>query len=404
MEMESFRDLIPENSTVGSISRTDFIGSFFSRTNRKKIHGSYEKYFLAVSLFTAILVFAVLIGCKTDKYTALTSSVAILITSVPLCSAVVNMFPLYQAQRKAYDMQSAVIGAQSVNEHSEISIISVYDRDIFPPDQVKFSRMQVYGTNNRIEVIMQHCCAVFEKLNMAAAESFRASTVYESNFNTNVDIISIAENGGVCFVSNGRKLFMGNEEYISNIGLRIKEDQHFDEQFQKSSGSILILSSDSEILAKIYLKYEIVPDFFDILKNLNRAKICLAIRTFDPSIDTELLHRIANFKKFPIKVIKLKELKHVYRVPGSMDSGIASKSSLKSLIKTLLLCAKTQNVIKSNILIEIIAFVLGVALTSLIAVLGIIHGEVWTLNPGYILLFQGFWILPILFLSGFTPN
>ena len=402
-EMEEFRDIIPADTTVGTISKTKFVSNFFSRTNRKKLPSTHEKYFLGISVCVSILLFAVLLGFKVDKYIALSTAVTVMITSVPFCSVIVNIFPLYKAQRKAYEMSSAIIGAGTVNDHSDVSIVSVYDKDIFPPDQVKISNFKVLGNNHRLETVLQHLCAVFEKLNMVVAEKFKATTTYDSNFNRNVDILSIAENG-VCFVSNGQKLFMGNSEYISNIGLAANHDQNFDEQFLKSSGSILFLSSDRELIAKIYIKYEIVPEFFDIIKSLSKANICLAIRTFDPNIDTALLHKFVRALRFPVKVIKLKDQREVYQTPENMESGVVSKSSLQSLIKALLMCNKTKTIWKSNIMLQVISFLLGLGITSVVAVLGIINGEMWVINSGYILLFHAFWMAVIFVLSSLSPN
>ena len=403
LEMEEFRDIIPADTTVGSISKTKFVSNFFSRINRKKLPSTHEKYFLGISVCVSVLLFAVLLGFKVDKYIALSTAVTVMITSVPFCSVIVNIFPLYKSQRKAYEMSSAIIGAGTVNDYSDVSIVSVYDKDIFPPDQVKISNFKVLGNNHRLETVLQHLCAVFEKLNMVVAEKFKATTTYDSNFNRNVDILSIAENG-VCFVSNGQKLFMGNSEYISNIGLAANHDQNFDEQFLKSSGSILFLSSDRELIAKIYIKYEIVPEFFDIVKSLNKANICLAIRTFDPNIDMALLNKFVREQRFPAKIIKLKDQGEVYQMPENMESGVVSKSSLQSLIKALLMCNKTKTIWKSNIMLQVISFLLGLGITSVVAVLGIINGEMWVINSGYILLFHAFWMAVIFVLSTLSPN
>ena len=405
LEMEEFRDIIPANTIVGNILKTDFISNFFARTNRKKIYATYERLFFILSLCMSAFLFALLLGFKTDRYIALTSAVTVMLSSIPFCSVIVNIFPVYKAQKKAYAMGSAIIGAKSTDDYSEVSILSVYDKDIFPPEQAKMSNFRILGKNDRLETVLQHFCAVFEKLNMAVAENFKVTTLttYETNFNKHVDILSIAENG-VCFTSNGRKLFMGNIEYISNIGLAVNHDRNFDEQFQKSSGSILFLSSDSEVIAKLYIKYEIIPEFFEIIKSLAKANICLGIRTFDPNIDSALLGKFINSRKFPIKVVKLKDLNEVYQIPDSMDSGIVSKVSLKSLARTLLLCNKTKNIRKSNILIQMIAFIAGIGITSAIIIAGIINGDIWTINPGYILLFHIFWLFPILFFSALTPN
>ena len=398
LETDLFRDVVPQDSTVGGILKTPFISNFFSRTYKEKNSGGILKYFIYISLSVAIILFAILVLLKrgADLYVPLSSAAILLFGSIPLCSFLINIYPVYKAQKKAYAAGSAFIGGQSIDESAEASIISIYDRDIFPADQIKTSSIKVYG-NNRIETVLQYLCVLFEKLNMPPADMLIASTHFDRNFDKEVKFISM-DDDGICYVSNGKKLFLGNPEYISNTGLVPPFDPNHDPQFIKSAGSIMILASEEEVIAKVYIKYEITNDFHDIVKNIRKMNACLCIRTFDPNINDELLAKLGNVKNYPIKILKLKKFADIYTTPERMDSPVISKDSLKSLINAVVIAGRTKTVMKTNGLIQGVAFGLSLLLTA-----GCILGQFLGINSGHLILWQSFWMFFIVILLGLTP-
>ena len=398
LDSEMFRDLIPYDTTVGGILKTPFISNFFSRVHRDKTPGGLIKYFVYISLFSALAFFVVSMGFGKEKdlYNSFSSVIALMLGSVPLCSFIIESYPMFRAQKKAYETGSAFIGSKSVREWSETPIISLYDRDIFPANQIKISAIKVF-TNNKLDEVVQDIGAVLEKLNMPSAETFKLSANSNQKYNKNIKFISISDHG-ICYASNNRKLFLGTPEYISNIGLIPPHDSNLDEPFLKSLGSIMVLSTEREVIAKVYIKYEITADFHDIIKNIKKMNACLCIRTFDPNIDEEFLSKIGNTKKYPVRVLKLKDASDIYTTPERVDSPIISKSSLKSLINAILIADKTKNTIKINVLIQAISFTASILLAIILG----FFGQLTWINSGHLFLLQSFWMLPMIFLQGLT--
>ncbi|MCL1858609.1 MAG: hypothetical protein FWF92_05185 [Oscillospiraceae bacterium] len=399
LESELFRDVIPYDTPVGGIIKTPFISNFFSRTYKDKHTGGIIKYFVYISLVMALIIFIVSMGVSKEKdwYVALSSITALLLGSLPLCSFIIEVYPVYRAQKKARAIGSAFIGGKSIEESSDAPIISLYDRDIFPANQIKISGIKVYG-NNRIDTVLQNLCVVFDKLNMSPADTFKASTNFDRNFNKDIKFINI-DDLGICYAANNQKLFLGTPEYISNMGLVPSYDSNFDDPFVKSSGSIMFLASENEVIAKVYIKYEITADFYDIIKNIKKINACLCIRTFDPNIDDELISKLGNIKKYPVKVLKLKNPADVYEIPERTDAPAVSKESIKSLINAVLIAGRTKNILKSNVLIQIFAFAASLILSVILG----IAGQLWGINAGHLFLIQSFWFLPVIVLLGITP-
>ena len=395
LESELFRDVIPYDTSVGGIVKTPFISNFFSRTYKDKHIGGILKYFVYISLFVAFGLFIVFMGFLKEKdwYVVLSSVIALMLGSVPMCSFIIEVYPVYRAQKKARAIGSAFIGGKSIEESSAAPIISLYDRDIFPAEQIKTSSIKVFG-NNRIDTVLQYLRVVFEKLNMPPADMLKTSTNFDKNFDTGINFVSLDDNG-ICYISNNQKLFLGTSEYISNLGL-IPFNAEIDEAFIKSAGSIMFLATENEIMAKVYIKYEITVDFYDIIKNIKKINACLCIRTFDPNIDDELITKLGNIKKYPIKVLKLKKTADIYAAPERADAPAVSKESLKSLISAILIAGRTKNIIKSNVLIQTVAFAASLLLSVILG----FAGQLWGINAGHLFLLQSFWLLPVIIFSG----
>jgi len=397
-EREIFRDIIPQDTSVARVSKTAFAANFFARTGRYKNYGDSAKY-IYVSVAAALVTVVAFIIMSRDVSQIITAAVFILLGSLPLCSFISAAYPAFRAQRKSQATGAAFIGANSIEENAELAILSISDKDIFPPSTVKLSPgVKVYG-NNRLDDVLHYLCALFAKLDLPAAEVFKSSVDWDQNkaAEANILIKDITELG-ICYQANGIDLFAGKPDYIENLGLRAPVDPDFDEQFLKSSGSMMLLASENEVIAKIYLKYELTANFHDMLKNIKRLNSCVCVKTFDPNIDDELLHKLSNIKKFPLKVLKLKDEREVYKIEEKLESGIISRDSLKSMINALLIISRVNRTIRSNNFIHGIAFFFNLALAA-----GLIFFAPISLSAWILLSVQAFWAVTTLFLSALTP-
>jgi len=108
--------------------------------------------------------------------------------------------------------------------------------------------------NDDIQVFLSLVAAVFEKLGMPVAEYIKSLiAVGGSDKNMEIEILS-SGGDGICFVADGQKLFLGDYGYISGMGLTVTRKPEVDDEFAKSDGLVVILSSETEALAKMYLQ------------------------------------------------------------------------------------------------------------------------------------------------------
>jgi len=161
--------------------------------------------------------------------------------------------------------------------------------------------------------------------------------------------------------------------------------------------NIMYLVCDDEVVAKLYIRYRIDPEFEVTLKNLYRSGICVGIKTVDPNINDAMLSTRIRLSKYPVRVLKYSDITESRHGSDRTDSGIVSKKSAKALLRTFTLCDKVKHVTRTNLVVNIITMVVGLILSLAVALLGSIAG----ISSVYVALFQLFWLVPVYLMSRF---
>ena len=99
--------------------------------------------------------------------------------------------------------------------------------------------------------------------------------------------------------------------------------------------------------------------------------------------------------KYPVRIIKGILPGEKTETFSAGQGGVVSVGSAKDMVRTLLLCDKLANVGKTNLVLKIVASVLGVAVMALVLFTGASAGLL-SLYPA---LYQLFWLLPLIFVS-----
>ena len=150
----------------------------------------------------------------------------------------------------------------------------------------------------------------------------------------------------------------------------------------------------------MYVQYEADADFIYMLRRLYRQGMCVGVRSFDPNIDNELLSRIVDMEEYPIKIIKLLDENQVPAVHSRIESGIVSRGTTKSLLKTLYLGSKMLLSIRANRVIRILSVIVS-ALFMAVAVFANVLGNY---SSAYIFLYQFIWMIPMYLVSKLYLN
>ncbi len=388
LEEEAFENYLPEEPTIFKLGKANFVDGFFRRCRGKS---AAKKMVLLVPPFAlaigiAFLAMSVFFGGETAS--AVTVGITALMMSLPAAMFLTYSYPFYTAAGHAYDTESAIVGETSLEEYCDAASVSFEDTDVFPSRGVKVRSVMVFG-ENRIDEVINNVTSVFH---VAGGPLSDVLDIITSDLRTDEDtrLLSVAPDGIEADVS-GTHMYLGKADYLRrNHYVPIVSDE--DREIERSGSlSIMYVVSGDEVVAKFYLAYRIDPDFEKILKQMYRSGICVGIKTFDPNIDDDMLSRRIRIERYPVRVLKCREIGDEPRVADRADSGIVSKRSAKALLGAFAVCGKVQTVTRVGIVLNFIslfaaAMVMGVTM---------LFGAADKIPSLYVALYQLFWTIPI---------
>ena len=99
-----------------------------------------------------------------------------------------------------------------------------------------------------------------------------------------------------------RVVLVGTGEYMLENEFVPVED-NIDETFTGSMGSIMYMAIDGTLAAKFYIKYSVNSEFEKTLRAFYDAGVCVAVKTLDPCVTTELVSGFLKGSNYPFAVV-----------------------------------------------------------------------------------------------------
>ncbi len=368
IEKNEFYNYLPENPELLKINKTNFIENFVSNFSKTSNQRSVFGIITLACLVVFAVVFAVMFSLKNSVYVSLTSAFTVLCAVLPASLYTAFSLPLYKTSTEAFSEDSTFIGEKVADDFSSVSVVSFDDKEVFPSYGIKVQGYRTY-LDSRDDHVVFVVSSIFSKLGGPLKEVF-AAAANEIGKTDNVKIYSIYEDGIEADV---------DEEHVLIGSAAFMEEKHYiplytaDDEAAESNNSkrIMYVAFGGTIVAKFYIKYAADPDFSHILRQLTDAGMCIAVKTFDPNIDTALLASEINIKKYPVRVVKCENNNEMSSSSESVESTIISRGSAKSLLKTLTNCRKLSSVIKTGTLISSISIIIAIMIMVFAYVSGI---------------------------------
>ncbi len=393
LEREVFNDYLPDGAQIVRVGKSDFVDGFFARVNDKHITkpiiGIIAPAVVLISL--AFLIITAIMGG--GVYDCVTAAFMTTVFTMPLAAFMVYSYPFYKASKDAYDAGSAIIGEASLGEYSASSVISFEDKEVFPSGGVKVTSIKVYG-NNRIDEIIYSLASAFMKVGGPLADVFSQAT-HDIGHSEDVELIEVDDDGFTVTIDDVA-VHIGKASYMEKRNFDPPYDNEA-RQNQTSSVGILYIAYSGQLAAKVYVQYTLDAEFEAILSQLYKTGMCVGIKSFDPNIDDMLLAKKIKAMKYPVKVIRSKNVEDIPHTFERCNSGIVSKHSVKSLLRTVAKCERVSGVIKTSLIVKLLSMLIGIVVMAFVCAFG--GGA--ALPSLYVMLYQLFWVIPVLVISRF---
>jgi hypothetical protein len=291
-------------------------------------------------------------------------------------------------------MNSAFVGESALDEYTTAASISFDDREVFPTAGVKLRSVKVFGSG-RIDTVIYNMASIYSILGGPLSDVLNVATA-DLGHSESVEILTV-ENEGVESIVDDHHVFLGKADYLRRHGFVPVSDVDDDEIEGGGDTGITFMVCDGEVVAKIYIRYAIDPEFEVMLKNLYSSGLCVGIKTVDPNINDAMLSTRIRLEKYPVRVLKYSDVSDSRRGAERTDSGIVSKKSAKALLRTFTLCDNLKHVTRTNLVILGITMLVGAVIAFAVAILGFMA----SVASIHIALFQFFWLIFVYLISRF---
>ncbi len=395
-----FRQIMPEEGTVESrvfgatdpdspmvlrMNRTDFVDGYFARSSAvlhttRMYVGAMLIGVAAASVLMA--VFAAVGGSGARD--AVTVAYLSFIGAMPLSMFFTYSYPFYKANREAYEYDSTIVGETSLEDYAGSSIVSFDDRNVFPSVGVKVQNIKIYN-NNRIDRVLYYAASAFAMAGGPLSDVFHLATM-EMERSRDVELLS----AGVGYLEtavDGRQILFGRSSVLTELGYDIPVDVVEEDSYVRGDLSILYMLRDGNLVAKMFVRYDIDADFEFILKKFSKGGTSVCVKTFDPNIDEEMIASKIRGRRYSLKVVRTMDgCEDLERV----DSGIVTRGSAKSLLQILPLCDMVLGVRNTNAVISVVSAIVSLAAVFIVT----ISQNLGALSSWMVVVSQLFWMLP----------
>ena len=387
-EARDFADYLSERSEFYCVEKADFIDGYFNKKNKTSVMSKKNAIIVMAALaVSAILAVVSAIVKDSGVYGSLTNGYVAFAMCAPFAVFFASELPLYLGAIRAYSYNSAVLGDSAPAMMENMSVVSLTDSDVFKADGVKIKGVKVID-ENRIDHIIHYATSVFDIIGGPLSKVFRQAAIDDSKpESAEVRVIS---SKGVDAMVDGKHIVLGAPSFMEAQCFKVVKEAG-DEQWEgKTNKRILYLACDEEVIAKFYVEYNVSPDFVYTVKKLVGAGICVAVRTNDPCVDTDLFYRNKiSTEQYPISVIKgAGKTEPVSSVPAKKVC-IVTAGSVKGMVKTVLLCDRITSVMNTNFVIKAVSAFIGLLIMAFVIIFGPSAFGAWSL---YFALYQMLWI------------
>lgn len=388
-EGTEFYKYLLDDSELYTVKRADFVDGFFDRTNRRPEGEDLFGFLIAIILVAGIALSGLQLYLGKTVYEAFTAFSKLTAFAMPLSAFFIINLPVITANIVARKSGSALIGRAVGEEYADASVISFADTEVYPANRVKITSIKTYG-DYRIDLIINDLAKVFSFVGGPLKQV--TSNMLEGGADSSYTSARLIESAsdGICVVIDGKEMFLGKKSYLRRYRFETPADAK-DDRFEEAGGSVMFVTMNDMLIAKVYVRYRISEQFNSLLRDMYRAGMCVGIKTVDPNITTALLERTVRYKKCPISILKAGEVGDVEGHTDRIDSGIVSTASLHTFLRMFIVCDKVRHVTRSNGFINILSIVLAFFVAFFLA----FTGELATVSSFYPVLFQLLWLLPI---------
>ena len=385
METAAFGD--EDMGDVLKIEKVSFIDGYFYRTeSANSSNRAVVLMCLGLSLVLAVLfgIYSALVN--NTVMSSIMMGYAAFVTALPMSVLFLHSYPFFKANSASYDLNSTIIGENTLEEYSGASVMTFDDKLVFPSVGVKVQNVKVYN-NYRFDRVLYYAASVFTKTGGPLSDVFELATL-ETGYSEDVLLTGIGD-GYLQADVDGKSIMFGRADDLREQDVDIPEDISAEDDDEDVSVMYMIFKG--KLVAKMNIKYNLDSDFEYIVKQLAGSGMSICVKTLDPNIDEQMIRNRVRLDRYPMKVIRYSSLEEVASVAERSDSGIVARGSAKGLLETVTYCDKILDAKRTNSFVCLIQAIISVVVLAVV----LLTGGFSSFRSVFSVLIQAFWLIPM---------
>ena len=386
-ESEAFAPYVTPDVAYYSVKRTLFVDDYFKMTNAISRNKLVYALFFALSFGAAALTFAIALASYTWQE-ALGYAMISLYFTLPAAGFLTYEIPLLWASFGAANTQAAIIGEAAFERIADEGVVSFADSDIFSANDIKLCNILLFR-ESMLEPMLEYAALVFDEINSSVATVIKRS-VPQYEMKDEIRIV-LASEGGLDTWINGKRVLLGSYSYLTEHKLLFPKGFSYAE----NGLSQLFVAVDGDVWGKFDFEYTLDRDSRGALEYLENAGYFIAIRSLDPNLTHAMLSGLLKFDASPIRLVKTADGHELLRMRKRATSPFVSVARTKSLMNAVVLSGKSAYVTKVGMILSAFSLLIG----AVLVLLSLLLTSSILLSGVGVVLYQLFWILPILILT-----
>ena len=388
LERNELKDCMPEETRFFAVEKVRSVLGFKREMHTRGSVKRPVRLLIPGAIFMGICFGMIWWSSSHSAVESLAVGMGMIMISMPFSLLYVFYAPMTALSNIAFNSGSAVIGERAMDEYTAPAVVVFHDSEVFPSDRVQLVGVKVFDPFDPSKVL-DYASAIFCATGGALGDMF-SDMVAETGYTADMDFITVSDSGIKAAV-NGDPVCIGSRAFLIEEGIAVAEN----ERDLGSDDAIMYVAIGRVAAARIEVSYEMDENFESIARNLFRAGICVAIKTFDPNINRVFLEkRIRWGGDMPLKIIRGREKKDRILRNESAESLLLSASQ-RGLFETVKFCRTTRNLMQIGVILACLSML--AAIPILWAILKFMGFE--QLTSMTLLIYQLIWLLPMLVIT-----
>ena len=385
---------------------TDFLRKSYCDDKADKLSRMLVPASLAIGVVLGLLTYFIPNGIDGMENNIFWAS-SVLIGFVCIFSPFSLMFmvnnPLKRATKALSKSGSTILGYSTAEEYSETNAIMTDVSTIFPAASVNFINLKPCKLQNSINNI-----SLDQAIILAASLAIKSGSVLSRLFYgmigekeellVNIEGCVYEDNMGVMGWYENKRLIMGNREHMKHHSIKVPEMSAIAKYCRGPDAVYLAVGGELSII--FFIRLTANPTIRHYLRELTAKNVSLVVKTTDSLVTVGKISDLFDIDPEKIKIIgsNLHELFGECTKYSSRGSGaITCNGTFTSLARAILASKK----LVKDVNLSQMVILAGLFLATVLGVILALSVKTLVFSPAVIIIYNLFWMLPMLLVQAF---